>query len=99
MSKWTAYNDAHSRAVFLKFKEALGPTLANVAPDWMLHHIEMMRKTEFDTMDERVEIRLVIKPIGSARFGKPDDDLLTGHKRIAGPNVMWANRDWRCEAV
>ena len=47
----------------------------------------MMRRTEFDTMDERVEIRLVIKHIGQARFGNQDADLLTGHKRLTGPNV------------
>lgn len=82
MIDWQAHNDAHSRQVLLAFKAALSPLMANVAPDWLLHHIEMRRSTESDTMDERVEIRLVIKPIGQARFADPDADLLTGHKRL-----------------
>lgn len=88
MTDWQAHNDAHSRQVFMAFKEALSPLMANVAPDWLLHHIEMWRSTESDTMDERVEIRLVIKPIGQARFGDRDADLLTGYKRLRS-NVMY----------
>jgi hypothetical protein len=87
MEGWKEYNDAYSRAVFQKFKEALEPTLARVAPYWLLHHIEMMRRTEFDAMDERVEIRLVIKPIRKTRFRNSDADLLTSHKCRTGPNV------------
>ena len=82
MKQYQAYNDAHSRAVFLKFKEAIGPTLAQVAPDWILHHMELMRHNDFDKMEERVEIRLVIKPIGLARVVDDDSDLMTGHKRL-----------------
>ena len=82
MKNWKEYNDAHSRQVFLAFKEALSPLMANVAPDWLLHHIEMRRNTEYDTMHECVEIRLVIKPIGQARFSDNDADLFTGPKRL-----------------
>jgi hypothetical protein len=81
MSKWTAYNDAHSRAVFLKFKEALEPLLANVAPHWLLHHIQMDRQFRVETMQEEVQIRLVIRPIGEART-VDNADLLTGHQRL-----------------
>ena len=79
---WTAHNDAYSRAVFLRFKEALEPLMANVAPDWLLHHIEMMRDLDPRDMSDRVMIRLVIKPIGEARVIHPDADLLTGPKRL-----------------
>lgn len=70
MSHWREYNDEASRAVFHRFKSALGPTLEEVAPNWLLHHIEMRRQSDWDTKEERVEIRLVIKPIGQARFAK-----------------------------
>ncbi len=83
--EWTAYDDAHSRAVFLKFKEALEPLMATVAPDWLLHHIKMERRVDYDTMGDIVEIRLVIKSIGSARELGGDGDLLTGYKRLSGP--------------
>ena len=79
---WTAHNDAYSRAVFLRFRDALGPLMADVAPDWLLHHIEMMRDLDPRDMSERVMIRLVIKPIGEARVIHPDADLLTGPKRL-----------------
>lgn len=74
------YNDAHSRAVFMRFEAALKPLLAQVAPDWLLHHMEL-RRDIVDYTDERVEIRLVIKPIGSARVAD-DSDLSTGPKRL-----------------
>jgi hypothetical protein len=82
MIDWTEYKDAHSRAVFKAFEEQLGPLMAKVAPDWLLHHMEIRRGLDRE-FQERVEIRLVIKPIGEARFGDPDADLLTGHKRLA----------------
>ncbi len=73
--RYTEYNDTHSRAVFMAFEERLKPLLAQVAPDWLLHHMELQRRVEHDTMDERVEIRLVIKPIGSARFASDRPEL------------------------
>lgn len=72
--KWTAYNDAHSRALVDAFREAIGPTLAQVAPDWMLNHIELRRDEDFVTNEQRVEIRLVIKPIGQARTVRGGDE-------------------------
>jgi len=79
--KATEYNDAHSRAVFMAFQAAIAPLMERVAPDWLLHHMEMHRRHEPD-MGERVEIRLVIKPIGEARVVDPDGDLRTGHRRL-----------------
>ena len=61
------HNDAYSRAVFLRFKEALAPLMVDIAPDWLLHHIEMERDMDCRDMSERVQIRLVIKPIEVAR--------------------------------
>jgi hypothetical protein len=71
-----AYNDAASQAVFALFEKALRPAMATAAPDWLLHHIELVRRPNFDTGDERVEIRLVIKPIGLVRTAAdPPSDL------------------------
>ena len=78
------YHDAHSRALVLAFREAIKPLLEKVAPDWLLHHIELNRRTEQD-FTERVEIRLVIKPIGSANLSHEDADLATGLRRL--PNL------------
>jgi hypothetical protein len=75
MKRYTEYNDKHSKAVFKAFEERLKPLLADVAPDWLLHHMEIQRRVEHDTMDERVEIRLVIKPIGSAKFASDRPEL------------------------
>jgi hypothetical protein len=72
---YTEHNDTHSRAVFKAFESRLKPLLADVAPDWLLHHMELQRRIEHDTMDERVEIRLVIKPVGSARFASDRPEL------------------------
>lgn len=63
---WQPHNDAYSQAVFAKFEGALRPTLAKVAPDWLLHHIKMDRRMD-ESLNEVVEIRLVIKPIGEVR--------------------------------
>ena len=64
---YTAYNDAESCAVFRRFEQRLAPLLAEVAPDWLLHHMTLMRDTDHKDMTEQVVIRLVIKPIGSVR--------------------------------
>jgi hypothetical protein len=79
---YTAYDDAHSRAVFKEFEDRLKPLLANVAPDWLLHHMELRRRRDFDAMDERVEILLVIKPIGSAKFAPDRPELQAPQLRI-----------------
>ncbi len=67
MKTMQAYNDAASQAVFRAFEERLKPLLAEVAPDWLLHHMEIHRRGDVLMDDERVEIRLVITPIGSAK--------------------------------
>lgn len=72
MMEWKEYNDAHSSALVMAFRDALEPLMVNVAPDWLLHHIELARKTNFDTLDECVEIRLIIKPIGTAKLVNPN---------------------------
>jgi hypothetical protein len=41
--------------------------MTEVAPDWLLHHIELRRVSSWDAGKEQVEIRLVIRPIGEAR--------------------------------
>jgi hypothetical protein len=79
---FTAYNDAASRAMVLRFRAALGPLMEQVAPDRLLHHIELHREREDFGHGERVEIRLVIKPIGQANIVDPDGDLKTGPKRL-----------------
>lgn len=78
--KRTEYYDAHSRLVFLAFKDALAPLMARIAPDWLLNHIEMQRSNSL--IDESVTIKLVIKPIGNTRAGNPYADLGTGHRRL-----------------
>lgn len=87
MNRFKEYHDAHSRAVFMAFQEALGPLMERITPDWLLHHMEIRRLNGFDAVadQDRVEIRLVIKPIGSARLSDQDADLMTGHKRLAAP--------------
>jgi hypothetical protein len=66
----------------MAFKKALEPLMEQIAPDWILHHIEMRRHSDFSLDDQKVTIILVIKPIGSANFVDPDADLRTGPRRI-----------------
>lgn len=79
-----AHDDARARYVFERFKLALEPTMASVCPDWLLHHIELRRVDRDYGYDETVEIRLVLKPVGSARV-VPDPELLTAEKRLPAP--------------
>lgn len=74
----TAYNDAAARATLMRFEAALKPLMADVAPDWLLHHMEIVR----DLPEEQVRIVLVCKPIGSARLADADADLRTGPRRL-----------------
>lgn len=83
---WTPHNDAHSRAVFKAFEDRLRPLMAEVAPDWLLHHLKIARHTDPMTFQEEVEIRLVCRPIGSTRVVDDGFDLHTGHKRLEGPH-------------
>jgi hypothetical protein len=62
-----AYNDAASRMIFERFRQRLAPLMEEVAPDWLLHHMEIRRLHHFEQEGEKVEIRLVIKPLGFAR--------------------------------
>lgn len=58
---------SQERVVFKRFEEALAPLLAETAPDWLLHHMELRRVPFDQDMQERVEIRLVLKGIGEVR--------------------------------
>jgi hypothetical protein len=79
----TSYADAHARQMVLEFREALGPLMTRVAPDWLLHNIELRRETNYD-LGEQVVIRLVIRPIGSVRVVDDGADLNTGFNRLEG---------------
>lgn len=79
---YTVHNDEYSRSIFKAFEEQLKPLLAQVAPDWLLHHMELRRRTEEDTMEERVEIRLVMKPLGSAKFASDRPELRAPHLQL-----------------
>jgi len=62
MPKWTEHSDTQSRAVFDAFAEALQPVLNQIDPRWSVHHLELVRPgIDFQTMEEHVEIRIVIK--------------------------------------
>lgn len=81
MSSFKAYNDAAARHMVIRFRERLAPLMAEVAPDWLLHHIELRRDYDRDHRDQ-VEIRLVIKPIGDAR------ELRAPRELSAGPALL-----------
>lgn len=55
-----------ARAVFKAFEDALKPLLAQVAPDWILHHMELRPETTRD-LAEQVSIRIVLRPLGATR--------------------------------
>lgn len=55
------------RLVFKRFEDALAPLLAETAPDWLLHHMELRRVRSDRDMQDQVEIRLVLKGIGEVR--------------------------------
>lgn len=59
---WQGFNDPMSQAVFAAFKQALEPTIAQVAPGWDLHHIRLERRDDFDTGKQEAVIQLVIRP-------------------------------------
>ena len=62
------YNDTSSQAVVAMFRKALEPAMAVAAPDFLLHHIEIVRNPRgFERGTDDVEIRLVMRPIGTAR--------------------------------
>lgn len=82
MNDFKAYNDQYSRLVFERFRARLAPLLAEVAPDWVLHHMELQRKSEFGKNDESVVISLVIKPLGSVSEVTPG----------RGQNLLWYRR-------
>lgn len=74
MSFTDALRDHQERMVFKRFEDALAPLLAETAPDWLLHHMEL-RRVPFDCeMQERVEIRLVLKGIGEVRERRDGPD-------------------------
>lgn len=66
MSRWTAYNDAAALHTVRMFRECLEPLLERIAPDQMLHHINIVRHSDYPMVDE-TEVRLVLRPIGNVR--------------------------------
>jgi hypothetical protein len=80
---WRAHDDAHSRAVFRAFEERLRPLLADVAPDWLLHTMELRRGVHPGTMEPECTILLRIRPIGSARCVDPEEHLDATPRRLA----------------
>ena len=60
---WQGFNDPMSQAVFAAFKQALKPTIAQVAPGWDLHHIKLERRNDFVTGKQEAVIQLVIRPV------------------------------------
>jgi hypothetical protein len=78
----TPYYDAHSRAVFKAFEEAVKPVLAATSPSWLLHHMEISRREMRRDRPEEVEIVLVLRPLGEANIKNDNSDLNTGYKRL-----------------
>ena len=75
------YNDAQARQLVAMFRAALAPLMEKVAPDWLLHHIELIRDVDKD-FRERTVIRLVIYPIGEAREVPDAAVLEKGPRRL-----------------
>ncbi len=58
------HEDARSREMVEAFRVAIQPVLDLVAPNWTLHHIETF-KSQDQMMNDKFEVRLIIKPIGN----------------------------------
>jgi len=52
------------KEICLRLERSLKEALVDLAPDWLLHHVELHRFNNHD-MTERTEIRLIINQIGS----------------------------------
>ena len=60
------YNTPMSKAVFKAFEDRINEVLAQIAPDWGLHH---MRITHAEGLEqEECRIGLVIRPLIKGRF-------------------------------
>lgn len=79
---WQAYNDAHSRALYLALRDSIEPVLASAASGHVLHHIELVRREESFRRPEELSIHLVLRPIGSVKVVDDYSDLHTGFRRI-----------------
>lgn len=57
--------------VFVR-QEANGTLMVQPAPNWMMHHIEMVRDRDPLDMSEQVTLKMVIRPIvrAAAEIGK-----------------------------
>lgn len=76
---FTEYNDVASRNMVELFRKALAPAMATAAPDWLMHHIEIVRNPRgFERGTDDVEIRLVLRPIGSVRAVPDQSPALDG---------------------
>lgn len=86
---WIPHNDAAARAIFQRFKDVLEPAMADIAPDWLLHHIKMERRQVLELGNEEVRIQLVLRPIGIARDAQPADDPIQEHRAGRPPALPW----------
>ncbi len=66
-SPYTTHSDRHAQAIVEAFRKALEPLLAEVSPDHTLHHIQLHKRANFETMQNEYEIRLIIRSIGEVR--------------------------------
>jgi hypothetical protein len=71
-SNFKAYNDIGSQMFIATFRRALAPVLENIAPNHVLHHINIRRPERSDLLEE-VRIELAIRPIGSVREAGHDE--------------------------
>lgn len=82
MSSWQEYADEDARKLVQMFREHLAPLLLRVCPQWIFHHIRIVRHSHWEDEENCVEIRLILRPFGSVREG--EDKVIGGklHKRI-----------------
>ncbi len=57
------------RVVFDAFQERLAPLLAQLCPDWLVHHMEINHHTfPHPEIEREARIVIVLRPLGSTRF-------------------------------
>jgi len=61
MVKPISYDTPMANSFYNLFKEHLGILLAQIAPDWDLHHMVMDRDTNIHTLEDEVRITCVLR--------------------------------------